>query len=140
MEVARGNDAKTSGGNLDNWDKAAKRPKYTFKRGAKPGPVLLKKDAVEIKDYGKFRARDRLPQEVVEKPVGSRGDLEAKAVWRKGRWTLELRRARDTGDRENDVQFTDPGRPYYFAISVHEDADGEEHSHTDRTVLKLMLK
>ena len=40
--------------------------------------------------------------------------------------TLELRRARDTGDKENDVQFTDPSRPYYFGISVHDDAGEEE--------------
>jgi hypothetical protein len=138
-EIARGNDAKTAGGYSDNWDKEAKRPKYGFKEGVKPGPVLLKKDAVEIKDR-KFKAGDRLPREVVEKPTGSRGDIEARAVWDKGRWTLEMKRARDTGDKENDVQFTDPARPYYFGISVHDDGGEEEHSHTGRTVLKLLLK
>ena len=138
-ETARGNDAKTAGGYSDNWDKDAKRPKYMFKEGVKPGPILLKKDAVEIKD-AKFKAGDRLPREVLEKPVGSRGDIEAKGVWDKGRWTLELRRARDTGDKENDIQFTDPNRPYYFGISVHDDADDENHSHTGRTAMKLLLK
>jgi hypothetical protein len=138
-EIARGNDAKTAGGYSDNWDKEAKRPKYGFKEGVKPGPVLLKKDAVEIKDQ-KFKAGDRLPREVVEKPTGSRGDIEARAVWDKGRWTLEMKRARDTGDKENDVQFRDPARPYYFGISVHDDGGEEEHSHTGRTVLKLLLK
>jgi len=138
-EIARGNDAKTAGGYGDNWDKEAKRPKYTFKAGVKPGPILMKKDAVEIKD-GKFKAGDRLPREVLEKPVGSRGDIEAAAVWDKGRWTLELRRARDTGDKENDVQFTEAARPYYFGISVHDNEGDEEHSHTGRTALKLLLK
>jgi hypothetical protein len=79
--------------------------------------VLLRKDAVEIKD-GKFKRGDRLPREVLEKPAGSRGDIEAKAVWERERWTLEIRRARETGDRENDVQFADASRPYYFGISV----------------------
>ncbi len=138
-EVARDSDAKTAGGYSDNWDKEARRPKFTFKEGAKPGPILLKKDAVEIKDQ-KFKAGDRLPREVLEKPVGSRGDIEAKGVWEKGRWTLEMKRARDTGDKENDVQFTDAGRPYYFGISVHDDAGDEDHSHTGRNVLKLLLK
>ena len=138
-EIARDNDAKTAGGYSDNWDKEAKRPKYMFKEGVKPGPILLKKDAVEIKD-AKFKAGDRLPREVLEKPVGSRGDIEAKGVWDKGRWTLELRRARDTGDKENDVQFTEPNRPYYFGISVHDDAGDEDHSHTGRTAMKLLLK
>lgn len=139
-EIARGNDAKTAGGYADNWDKQAKRPKYAFKEGVKPGPVLLKKDAVEIKDYGKFKAGDRLPREVLDKPSGSRGDLEARAVWERGRWTLEIKRARDTGDKDNDVQFTAAGRPYYFGISVHDNAGDEDHSHTGQTALKLMLK
>ncbi len=138
-ELARGNDAKTAGGYSDNWDKEAKRPKYAFKEGDKPGPVLLKKDAVEIKDQ-KFKVGDRLPREVLEKPTGSRGDIEAKAVWDKGRWTLEMRRARDTGDKENDVQLTDPGRSYYFGISVHDNEGDDQHSHTGPTVLKLLLK
>ena len=139
-EIARDNDAKTAGGYSDNWDKEAKRPKYTFKEGVKPGPVLLKKDAVEIKDAGKFKAKDRLPREVLEKPVGSRGDIEARGLWDKGRWTLEIKRARDTGDKVNDIQFTEMARPYYFGISVHDDEGDEEHSHTGRTALKLMLK
>jgi len=138
-ETARGNDAKTAGGYSDNWDKEAKRPKYTFKEGVKPGPVLLRKDAVEIKD-GKFKAGDRLPREVLEKPTGSRGDIEAKAVWERERWTLEIRRARETGDRENDVQFADASRPHYFGISVHDNAGDEDHSHTGGAALKLMLK
>ena len=139
-ESARGNDAKSAGGYSDNWDKEAKRPKYTFKEGVKLGPALLKSDAVEIKDYGKFKAGDRLPREVLEKPVGSRGDIGTKAVWDKGRWTLEVKRARDTGEKENDIQFTDPGRPYYFGISVHDNQGDEEHSHTGRNALKLLLK
>jgi hypothetical protein len=138
--TARGNDAKTSGGYVDNWDKEAKRPKLTFKEGVKPGPVLLKKDAVEIKDYGKFKAGDRLPREVVEKPAGSRGDVEARGVWDRGRWTVETRRTRDTGDKDHDIQFTDAGRPYFFGSAVHDDGDGEEHSHTGTTALKLLLK
>lgn len=133
-------DAKAGGGYVENWDRDAKRPKYTFREGEKAGPVLLKNEALEIKKHGKFKAGDRLPREVLEKPVGSRGDIEAKAVWERGRWTLEMKRARDTGDKENDVQFTDSERPYYFGISVHDDDQGDAHSHTDRTALKLLLK
>jgi len=137
---ARRTDPKTAGGYEENWDKEAKRPKYTFREGVKPGPILLKKDAVEIKDQGKFKPGDRLPREVLAPFVGSRGDIQSGAVWDKGRWTLELKRARATEDKENDVQFTDPGRPYYFGISVWDDADDEDHSHTGENVLKLMLK
>lgn len=139
-KVARGSDAKTAGGYVTNWDKETKRPKFTFKDGVKPGPVLMKKDAVEIKDWGKFKSGDQLPREVLDKPVGSRGDIEARGVWDKGRWTLEMKRARDSGDKEHDIQFTDAARAYLFGISVHENAGDDEHSHTGRNVLKLMLK
>ena len=138
--TARGNDAKTAGGYVDNWDQEAKRPKFTFKDGVTPGPVLLKKDAMEIKDYGKFKAGDLLPREVLEKPAGSRGDIEARGVWDRGRWTLEIRRTRDTGDKDHDIQFTDAARAYFFGIAVHDNGDGGEHSHTGRTALKLLLK
>ncbi|MBI2462120.1 MAG: hypothetical protein HYV61_11650 [Candidatus Rokubacteria bacterium] len=138
-ESARRTDPKTGGGYEDNWDKEAKRPKYTFPEGVKPGPILLKKDAVEIKDYGRFKPGDRLPREVLAPFTGSRGDVQAGAVWEKDRWTLELKRTLVTEDRENDIQFAGPG-PYYFGISVWDDADDEDHSHTGENVLKLMLK
>lgn len=136
---ARRTDPKTAGGYEGNWDKEAKRPKYGFKEGVKPGPILLKKDAVEIKDYSKFKPGDRLPREVLAPFTGSRGDIQAGAVWDRGRWTVELKRARATEDKENDVQLTGPG-PYYFGISVWDDGDDENHSHTGENVLKLMLK
>jgi hypothetical protein len=136
----RGNDKATSGAGKNNWDKEAKRPKYGWKNGSKPGPVLLEKDAVEIKDYGRFKAGDRLPLETLARPGGSRGEIDAKGVWANGRWTLEVKRARVTEDKENDVQFTDEARPYLFGISVHEDATEDEHSTTERNVLKLLLK
>jgi len=136
---ARRPDPKTGGGYEDNWDKEAKRPRYGFREGVTPGPILLKKDAVEIKDYGKFKPGDRLPREVLAPFTGSRGDIQAGAAWDRGRWTLELRRALVTEDKEHDVQFTGPG-PYYFGLAVWDDADDEEHSHTGENVLKLLLK
>jgi len=141
-EIARyrGNDAATSGAGKGNWDKEAKRPKYTFKEGVSAGPILHEKDAVEIKDFGKFKAGDRLPLETVTRPAGSRSDVDAQGVWKDGRWTLEFRRARATEDKQNDVQFVDPGRPYYFGISVHDNETDDNHSHTGETVLKLILK
>jgi len=62
----------------------------------------------------------RLPREVLAPFVGLRNDIQSSATGDKGRWTLELKRARATEDRENDVQFTDPGLPYYFGLSVHD--------------------
>lgn len=135
----RGNDAATTGAGKDNWDKEAKRPKYSFKEGVKPGPVLLEKDAVEIKEYGKFKAGDRLPLETLARPAGSRGDIDARGAWANGRWSLETKRARVTEDKQNDIQFTGAG-PYYFGISVHDNETDDKHSHTGEIALKLLLK
>ncbi|MFQ5934057.1 MAG: ethylbenzene dehydrogenase-related protein [Dehalococcoidia bacterium] len=136
---ARRGDPKTAGGYKGNWDKKAKRPKYQFKAGVNPGPILLKTDAVEIKDYGKFKPGDRLPRDVLARAVGSRGDIQSGAVWEKRRWTLELKRARLTGDEEHDVQFTGSG-PYYFGMSVWDNEDDEHHSHTGKNVVKFLMK
>jgi len=143
---AQWQDAKTAGGNEANWDEGAKHPKYTFKEGVKPDPVLPKKDALKVQDYGELKAGARLPMEVVERPHGSAGDVEAKGAWEKGglvavsRWTLEIRRARVTEDKENDIQFTDPARAYPFGIAVHDNVGGSDHSHTGKTGHKLLLK
>lgn len=67
-----------------------------------------------------------------------RGDIQSSATWDKGRWTLELKRARAT--RENDVQFTDPGPPYDFGLPVHDNEGDEERSHTGRNALTLLQK
>ena len=138
--TGRRDDPKTSGGYAANENKETKGPKFTFKDGVKPGPVLLQKEAVEIKDAGAFKKGDRLPREVVAAFAGSRGEIQAAAAWEKGRWTLELKRARATGDKENDVQFTDPARPYYFGLAVHDDSGDDEHSHTGTTAYRLQLK
>jgi hypothetical protein len=123
----------------DNWDASTDTPRFTWNSGAKPGPTLLAKDAVAIKPAGSKKG-DRLPLETIARPGGSRGDIEARGEWVRGRWTLELKRARSTGDKKHDVQFTQTGKPYPFAISVHEDSGKDEHATTDRTVLMLVLE
>jgi hypothetical protein len=121
----RQGDAKVSGGESDNWDEGKKAPKFTWK-GAPPTPrVLLKSEAVEITDYSKFKAGDRIPREVLAPFVGSRGDVSARGVWANGMWTLEVKRVLDT-QQKDDVQFTDMKKPYFFALAIH-DNDGDEH-------------
>ena len=66
--------------------------------------------------------------------------MQAAATWERGRWTLELKRARASDDKENDAQFTDAARPYYFALAVHDNTGDDEHSHTGTTVYRLLLK
>ncbi len=132
----RKGDAKESGGESDNWDDAKKAPKYTWKGAPADPRILLKSDAVEITDYSKFKAGDRLPREVLVPFVGSRGDVSARAVWANGMWTLEVKRALNTKNAD-DVQFSEMTKGYNFAIAVHDNDGDENHSFSGPFVLKL---
>jgi mono/diheme cytochrome c family protein len=133
--TARGNDAKTAGGYADNWDKDAKRPKFAFKDGVKPGPILLRKDAVEIKDHGAFKAGDRLPARCWSghrQPRRHRGQACGMAR----RWTLEIRRARDTGQEPRHPVRRD--RPPCSSASRSTTVPGMS-THTGRTALSCLV-
>jgi len=121
-----------------NWHEGARRPRSTFRPGARPGPVLLKKDSVPVTPGLRFKPGDRLPREVLGTPAGARAAIEARGVWERGRWTVELRRALATGSPD-DVQLTGPG-PFYFAVSIHDDAEKDEHAQMGRDVLRLLVK
>jgi hypothetical protein len=58
-----------------------------------------------------------IPNIVLEPFKGDRGDVRAKAEWRQGRWTLEARRALDTGS-PFDVAFA-PGKPVYITVAAY---------------------
>lgn len=55
--------------------------------------------------------------------IGGRGDVAEYHNYddATGKWTLEVKRALDTGD-EHDVNFSDPEREYYFSIAVFDAA------------------
>jgi hypothetical protein len=137
-KTGRRPDAPTGGPFEPNWDEEAKRPGFTVKAGRKPGPVLLKKEATEVLGSMRFKPGDRLPREVLGPASGARAGIEAKGVWERGRWTVELKRSLVTGD-DNDVQLTGPG-PFNFAVSIHDDAHKDEHAQMGRDVLQLRLK
>jgi len=60
-------------------------------------------------------------------PTGSRADTREAAVWKDGTWTLEYKRALDTGHPEDDVIFNDLSRPYYFGVAWMDNTDGAYH-------------
>ncbi len=61
---------------------------------------------------------DRLPKYVMTTPVpgGARSDVRAGGKWTDGYWTVEMKRALDTGDTEHDVIFNDLSKDYMFAV------------------------
>ena len=74
---------------------------------------------------------------------GSRADVTAQGIWADGMWTLEIKRARDTGENALgtdgapvDVTFT-PGTPYFFGLAVM-DATETDHSVADFAIGFIM--
>lgn len=119
-------DANQGDGYTSNWNKNKKRPIYTFSKG-KGGTVLLKTKAKKVTRATRFSKGMTIPREVVQRPRGSQGDVSAKGVWKKKRWTLELGRKLNTGHKD-DIQFTERNKPYYFGISIHNNAGGDTHA------------
>ncbi|UCC92905.1 MAG: carboxypeptidase regulatory-like domain-containing protein [Thermoplasmata archaeon] len=81
-----------------------------------------------------------IPENIVDTPEGSRGDVEQAAVWNDGVWTTEMRRALVT-DNEDDVQFDDLVKTYRFSIAVMDNSAGDKHGTpgTDTYLLSLYV-
>jgi hypothetical protein len=93
---------------------------------------------------GKPWARgDKVPVAILQEPTGSNADIRAYGRWANGVWTLEMARALNTGanatkgDKKIDVVF-EPGKTYYFGISVFDNAEAIDHSFSD--VLTLIFR
>lgn len=116
----RKGDDKAGGGYKDNFN------------ADKTGPAFMNKDAKDnaigsIKEENKvpfvdtFKAGDSIPGIVVDKMSGSAADIATKATWENGKWTMIVKRAlTTTGAKvtEQDVQFSDLKKPYYFGVAA----------------------
>lgn len=103
---------------------------------AKTGPAFMNKDTKDnasgaIKDENKvpfvdtFKAGDKIPGPIVTDFDGSGADIATKAVWKDGKWTLVFKRALVTShpkSAEQDVQFNDLKKPYFFGVAVFDNA------------------
>jgi hypothetical protein len=116
--AGRKSDALASGGYKDNVNKEKSGPSLMGK-AASPNWVLTSESA-EFADH--FKTGDRVGGVLVSPFVGDRGDLKARAVWRQGRWTLELARSLVTGSK-HDVQFADRKASYVFAPAIFDNAE-----------------
>jgi PAS domain S-box-containing protein len=133
--VARYGDDKTGGGYVRNINPEKTTPRYyepapDDKRDAQ---FLLKAEiddgeVVEITGRTVFEDGTTVPGYILERPTGSRGDIDAAGVWRDGYWGVEFKRRLLTG-HPHDVQF-DTGKLYRFGIAVMDNEGGfESHGH-----------
>jgi signal transduction histidine kinase len=65
---------------------------------------------------------DIVPGYILEKPSGSRGDIDSKGTWSDGRWNVEFKRKLVTGNND-DVEF-DISNIYRFGIAVMDNTGG----------------
>ena len=116
-------DEKTGGGEKENINADKSAPQFMSKIADANRTWIMESDKVPFVDT--FKVGDMIPGVVVSKLTGSRGDVEANAAWDDGKWTIVFKRALVTSSpkaSEQDVQFNDLTKPYYFGIAVFDNA------------------
>ncbi len=124
IESSRHGDAKDSGGEKNNATEDGSGPAFMSPSGPGPQPIMAA-EAVAL-DMAKLAAGDMIYGYLLEKPTGSRGDIEANAAWADGKWVVVLRRALNTG-HEDDVVFSPP-KQQPFGTAVLNGVGGMNHT------------
>ena len=122
--TSRHGDAKDSGGEKKNVTEDGSGPMFMSPDG--PGATFIMTATAVPIDTSLLSAGDFIPGYTLEKPVGSRGDIEASAVWANGTWIVVERRLLDTG-HSDDVTFVPPKR-VPFGLSVVDNGGGLPHT------------
>ncbi|SNQ61333.1 ethylbenzene dehydrogenase-related protein [Candidatus Methanoperedens nitratireducens] len=68
-----------------------------------------------------YRANDEIAAIIARPPTGDRADIQGKAVYTDGKWTMEYGRKLTTGS-QNDVQFSDMKKEYSFGTAIFDNA------------------
>jgi hypothetical protein len=80
-----------------------------------------------------------IPGYVLEKPVGSRGDINVASSYAEDYWTVEISRGLDT-THDDDIQFsTSVDSAYYFGVATFDNSGGMNHDTTGSNVYKLVF-
>ncbi len=83
-----------------------------------------------------FAAGDMVAGMITTAFVGSRGDIEARAEYADGKWTLEVRRSLTTDTAESDdVQFSDLDATYPFGVAVFDNTQINHAIHAGKLEL-----
>jgi hypothetical protein len=129
----------------DNWDAEKRQPRFMFNPD-KAGFAALAWDDVRNRrltqddrfylatDFARpfdptreWKDGDAIPRRLLRAPEGSRGDITGSGVWKDGQWTVEMKRALDTG-QPDDKALRD-GQRYTIAFAVHKNFTGSRWHH-----------
>jgi hypothetical protein len=86
---------------------------------------IISGDEIDL-DTSVLSAGDVIPGYIINRPDGSRGDIDAVGVWENGRWVVVLRRMLNTGN-EDDVVFNPP-KLVPFGLAIVDDGGGLPHT------------
>jgi hypothetical protein len=152
-EAAHHGDSKDSGGykdnrqDLDNGEDEIRVPKYYEPDATGDDARFITSDEVDNGEAKLITAVDlngtltysggtvpstaKIPGYILEKPIGSRGDVDAGSNYAENKWTIEISRSLNTGS-EDDIQFTSTASTaeYFFGVAVFDDSGGVSHSST----------
>jgi hypothetical protein len=119
----RKNDELESGGTVNNRTEDESGPTFMSSEGT--SAILIIKGKEIAIDTSVLKTGDLIPAYVLERAVGSRGDIETVGTWQDGLWTVVMRRALDTG-HDDDAVFI-AGKPIPFGLSVVDNGGDAEH-------------
>jgi PAS domain S-box-containing protein len=136
-EAARHGDNSTSGGYRDNKQIVLiNGSNVTMPLYYEPNPTndidakflfqseIDNGEAIEVTGATILKNGTTVPGYILDRPIGSRGDIDAKGIWRDGMWSLELKRKLNTGHAD-DVQF-EVTKLYRFGVAISDNAGGFE--------------
>jgi len=142
-ENCRIGDTKESGGYKDNNFKKFAEACLADSDGSKQIPCFMDeklpsqgsdtnfwiKDINKIEFVDTFNPKDQVAAMVTSAFVGSRGDVDTKAAYKNGVWTLEIKRALETLTPQHDVQFNDLSKKYPFGVAVFDNTQINHAAH-----------
>lgn len=140
QDGGRASDARESGGYSDNVNEAKDAPAFVYPAGAAPGSPLLKETAVALDPAAEYPVGYTVPGYVITRPVGSRGDVSAYAVYMKdnagrGWWYVVQERALNTGNPEDTVFNLNSSNT--FGVAIYNNAGDEKHTVSDKLTLVI---
>jgi len=102
-----------------NINTARNAPNYTS--ADQPAPPYWIVDDQKQMFSDTYRTNDEIAAIIVRPPTGDRADIQGKAVYGDGKWTMEYGRKLTTGS-QYDVQFSDLTKEYAFGTAVFDNA------------------
>lgn len=124
IESSRHGDSKEGSHYSDNRNEEKTAP--LFMNGADPSSVFIILGSEVVIDTSLLTPGDVVPGYTINRPGGSRGDIDAVGFWNNGRWVVTLRRLLDTGNAD-DVIFLPP-KAVPFGISIVDNGGGLPHT------------